>query len=229
MNPIGDGYFLINKPAGWTSFDCVQFLKHRYGFKKAGHAGSLDPIATGLMVILVNGATRWFDELQKRSKVYETRLLLGVSFDTQDITGTVTEFRPPETEPSETKVCEALQSFVGETLQTPPAYSALKVKGKPAYTYARKGEMLTLPGRPAFIHKIELLQYRFPEISFRVECKKGFYVRTLCFDLAGKLGAAGTLCALKRLAQSGHTLEEALSMDQLPENIAPRLKTLSPL
>ncbi len=226
MNSIGDGYFLIDKPAGWTSFDCVHFLKHFYGFKKAGHAGSLDPIATGLMVILVNGATKWFDALQKHPKIYETRLLLGVSFDTQDITGVVTELRQPETEPSEGLVREALQTFVGETMQIPPAYSALKVHGKPAYAYARQGEMLTLPGRPVFIHKIKLLHYRFPEISFHLECNKGFYVRTLCFDLALKLGTAGVLCSLKRLAQSGHTVQEALSLEQLPENIAPHLKTL---
>jgi tRNA pseudouridine55 synthase len=224
INP--DGYFLIDKPEGWTSFDCVHFLKRFYGFKKVGHAGSLDPIATGLMVILVNNATRWFDALQKQSKIYETRLLLGVSFDTQDITGTLTEFRPPETEPSEKWVREMLQTFVGETLQTPPAYSALKVRGKPAYTYARQGEMLTLQKRPAFIHNIELLRYRFPEISFHVECKKGFYVRTLCSDLASKLGAAGVLCSLRRLAQSGHKIQEALSLERLPENIAPHLKSL---
>lgn len=209
---------------GWTSFDCVRFLKNRYGLKKAGHAGTLDPIGTGLMLILVNEGTRLFNRLQEKDKIYEAVLLLGISFDTQDITGCISKWDPPKRVPKKDEISRVLESFKGESIQSPPLFSALKVKGKPAYYYARKGESVVLSPRKIHIDSIELQQYRFPHVFFKVKSGKGLYVRTLCQDIANKLETAGTLSGLRRLGQYKHHVNEAFNMDHLPETIFPHLR-----
>lgn len=212
------GYILIDKPCGWTSFDCVSYVKRKYRFQKAGHAGALDPIASGLIIIMVNNATTWFDLLQKKIKIYEATLILGLSFDTQDITGNLIKFKEPDSLPDEKEVIKVLKCFEGETMQVPPAYSALKVKGKPAYEYARNGKHLVLPARKVFIERIELITYHFPYIRFRVFCKKGFYVRSLCEDIAKTLGCHGVLSFLRRIGQSGHSIRDASVISELSMN-----------
>ena len=216
---IRDGYVLLDKPSGWSSFDCVNFIKRKYNPKKAGHAGALDPIATGLIIIMLNGATRWFDLFHTQVKTYEAKMLLGVSFDTQDITGEITAFDPPPRIYTREEVLAALDCFKGDILQTPPVYSAIKIKGQPAYHYARNGQSLKMEPRPARVEQIELMDYHFPHISFRITCHKGFYVRSICEDIAVKLGTQGVLASLRRTRQSGYGVEQAFKVTSSPQDL----------
>ncbi|EKD28536.1 MAG: tRNA pseudouridine synthase B [uncultured bacterium] len=234
MNNSSIGYILLDKPIGWSSFDCVSYIKRKYSLKKAGHGGSLDPIATGLLLILINNATKWFDNLHNHYKTYEVAMLLGASFDTLDITGNMENFysfnsnksnfilNSTQTEfisPTSKEVNEVLLSFKGESYQTPPKYSALKINGKSAYEYARKGKAVEMIQRKIFVDDIELTHYNFPKITFKVTCSKGFYVRSLCNDIAGKLGTLGVMYNLRRISQAGNNINEALEISKLPMNI----------
>lgn len=222
------GYLLFDKPCGWTSFDCVSFLKKKYHFNKAGHAGSLDPIASGLIIIMTEEATKWFDAFQKQSKIYEATLLLGVAFDTEDITGKITDFCSLPHIPAEGDVQCTLQSFVGTIVQRPPVYSAIKIQGRPAYEYARTGQNIEIPSRETYVEKIELIRYQFPHISFKITCKKGFYVRTLCEDIAKKLSTRGVLTSLRRLGQAGHHVTESFTLHTRPASIDSLIKRTLP-
>ncbi len=214
-----DGYVLINKPYGWTSFDCVSYIKRKYTLKKLCHAGTLYPIATGILLIMIGKATKYFDHFQKNIKAYDATLLLGAEFDSGDITGKLKEFSPPDFPPIKEVVLKALNNFIGETTQVPPQHSALKIKGKSAYKYAREGIDIKMTPRKVFIDKIDLLKYEFPHITFRIFCKKGFYVRSLCMDIAEKLHTKGVMTALSRIKQSGHSIEETRGLKDLPEDI----------
>ena len=216
MKNKNSGYLLFDKPCGWTSFDCVSYLKKKYHFSKMGHAGSLDPIASGLIIVMSDEATRWFDAFQKHPKIYDATLLLGVAFDTEDITGQITNFCSLPHIPAQADVECTLQSFVGSIIQRPPVYSAIKIQGRPAYEYARTGKNVEIPSRETFVEKIELIRYQFPHISFRVSCKKGFYVRTLCEDIARKLSTRGVLTSLRRISQAGHHVSEAFTLKTRP-------------
>jgi tRNA pseudouridine55 synthase len=177
---------------------------------------------------MVNDATRWFDRLQKELKVYEATLLLGAGFDSQDITGTLERFSPPDGVPGRESLLEALESFTGETEQVPPVYSAIKIRGKPAYHYARKGKSPAMPARKVYIESMELLDYDFPHVTFRVACKKGFYVRSLCEDIAARLSTISVLSRLRRTAQSGHRVNEAVAPRNLPDDYRDLLVTRLP-
>jgi len=220
------GFFLVDKPLGWTSFDCVQCIKRRYRLKKVGHAGTLDPIASGLLIILVGGATRWFDQMQIGCKEYRTTLLLGASFDTQDITGKLLDLASPHELPDFACVQDTLNEFLGQSEQCPPVYSAIKIGGKPAYHYARKGNPIAPKKRLINIESIELENYTFPHIHFKVRSGKGMYVRTLCSDIAGRLGVPGSLAALERTRQGDYTLAEAQGLEALPDDIRCHLRQL---
>lgn len=193
-----------------------------------GHAGSLDPIASGLIIIMTEEATKLFDAFQKQSKIYEATLLLGVAFDTEDITGKITDFCSLPHIPAQADVEGTLQTFVGIIIQRPPAYSAIKIQGRPAYEYARTGQNIEIPSRETFVEKIELIRYDFPHITFRITCKKGFYVRTLCEDIARKLSTRGVLTSLRRISQAGHHVNEAFTLHERPVSLDSVLKRTLP-
>lgn len=201
-----DGVLVIDKPSGKSSFDVIRDLRRKLGTRKMGHLGTLDPLATGVLVVFVGKATsliRYFDDLDK---VYEATLEFGKTSDTYDSTGevTITGTDAPDQEILET----ALQSFLGSQWQIQPAFSALKIDGKRAYERARAGETLKLGKRQVVIHELELLEYEAPTARIRVNCSNGTYVRSLIHELGEKLGCGAIMTGLRRLTVGPFSLAD---------------------
>ena len=195
-----NGILLIYKPSGMTSHDVVNRIRRILHTKKVGHCGTLDPDATGVLVLCIGKATKALQFLTSEEKEYIATLSLGTSTDTYDASGRITEsqeFTGVE------HVEEVLQSFVGTQTQIPPIYSAIKVNGKKLYEYARNCEDVKIEPRDIYIHNIELISQDGNEIIFKVQCSKGTYIRSLCVDIAKKLGYPGHMSKLIR-SQSGH-------------------------
>lgn len=203
-----DGILLVDKPAGWTSFDVVAKIrgqiKAEYAARgekptkaqlKTGHAGTLDPFATGLLVILLGDATKKATEFLKLDKVYEATIRLGQTSTTGDPEGEITEVS--STQPTTSEVKAALEQFVGEITQVPPRFSAIKVNGQRAYKLARHGKEVEVPPRQVTIYTIELLEYSYPELKIRAHVGSGTYIRTLAEDIGAQLGV-GAYCAQLR-------------------------------
>lgn len=209
-----NGIILINKEKGYSSHDVVNIARRALHTKKVGHGGTLDPQAQGLLVLCVNKATKALQFIQSDSKVYQAKLLLGKSTDTYDLEGAVLEEGPVE-KIDEAKIVAVLDSFLGTTKQVPPIYSALKVKGKKLYEYARNNEEVEIEARDITITKIELICYQDDVIEFKVACSKGTYIRSLCVDIAKKLGYPGVMADLIRLQSGNYDLKDAYSIDQL--------------
>ena len=210
-----NGILNVYKEAGFTSHDVVAKLRGICRQKKIGHTGTLDPEAVGVLPVCLGSGTKLCDMLTDKSKEYEAVLLLGQVTDTQDVTGTVLEEH--EVTADEEQAVEAIRSFVGAYEQIPPMYSALKVNGKRLYELARAGKDVERKGRPVEIHSIEILSVSLPEITFRVACSKGTYIRTLCHDIGQKLGCGGTMKSLKRTRVGIFTIDGALKLSQLEE------------
>jgi len=211
------GVFLIDKPVGPTSFQVVRQVRRALGIKKVGHAGTLDPFASGLLILCAGRpATRIIDQLMGGDKIYEATLRLGVETDTQDLEGEVVVQRPVG-ELSRSTVEACLAGFVGEGLQTPPRYSALKHKGKPLYYYARKGIEVVKPPRPIIIRELSLLGLGPDWMTIRVLCGKGTYVRTLAADIGNQLGCGAHLIALRRLQSGPFSVTKALPGESLED------------
>lgn len=210
-----NGILNVYKEAGFTSHDVVAKLRGICRQKKIGHTGTLDPEAVGVLPVCLGSGTKLCDMLTDKSKEYEAVLLLGQVTDTQDVTGTVLEEH--EATVDEEQAVEAIRSFVGAYEQIPPMYSALKVNGKRLYELARAGKEVERKGRPVEIHSIEILSVSLPEITFRVACSKGTYIRTLCHDIGQKLGCGGTMKSLKRTRVGIFTIDGALKLSQLEE------------
>ena len=210
-----NGILNVDKEAGFTSHDVVAKLRGICRQKKIGHTGTLDPDAVGVLPVCLGSGTKLCDMLTDKSKEYEAVLLLGQVTDTQDVTGTVLEEH--EVTVDEEQAVEAIRSFVGAYEQIPPMYSALKVNGKRLYELARAGKEVERKGRPVEIHNIEILSVSLPEITFRVACSKGTYIRTLCHDIGQKLGCGGTMKSLKRTRVGIFTIDGALKLSQLEE------------
>ncbi len=209
------GVFLIDKPVGPTSFRMVQQVRRALGIKKVGHAGTLDPFASGLLILCAGRpATRIIDQLMGGDKLYEATLQLGVETDTQDLEGEVVNQRPVG-DLSRTVVEECLHGFLGEGMQIPPRYSALKHKGKPLYYYARKGVEVVKEARPIMIRELALLDLGSDWLTIRVLCGKGTYVRTLAADIGNVLGCGAHLTALRRLQSGSFSVKDALPGDCL--------------
>ena len=208
-----NGILNVYKEAGYTSHDVVAKLRGICRQKKIGHTGTLDPDAVGVLPVCLGNATRLCDMLTDKSKEYEAVLLLGKVTDTQDISGKVLEEHPVPAE--EEKAVEAVLSFLGKYEQIPPMYSALKVNGKKLYELARAGKEVERAGRPVEIRQIEILSAALPEITFRVVCSKGTYIRTLCHDIGARLGCGGTMKSLKRTRVGLFTIDNALRLDEL--------------
>jgi len=209
-----DGILLVDKPAGWTSHDVVLELRRILGVPKIGHFGTLDPLATGVLIAACGRATRLFPFFQRHDKVYDARIRLGVSTDTYDSQGTPTS---PVSDriPAEDEVRAALAVFVGRQEQVPPAFSAKKHKGEPLYKMARRSEFVPLKPSSVVVYELSLTAYRPPDLDIRVRCSGGTYVRSLAHDLGLKLGCRGHLAGLVRTAVGPFGLDRCLSLDAL--------------
>ncbi|MCL2857559.1 MAG: tRNA pseudouridine(55) synthase TruB [Oscillospiraceae bacterium] len=209
------GFVIVDKPAGMTSFGVVAKIRGMSGIKKVGHAGTLDPDATGVLPVFLGGATRFIDLLPEHDKRYTATLLLGQTTDTQDTTGTVLRTRPIAA--GKDQVERALAGFVGKQKQIPPMYSAVKQDGKRLYQLARAGVEVERPARNVEIHEINLLEWDEPvgRYIIDVRCSKGTYIRTLCHDLGERLGCGGVMENLRRTSACGYSLQGALTLDAL--------------
>lgn len=210
-----DGILCINKPQGWTSFDVVAKMRGIAGTRRMGHAGTLDPMATGVLPLFIGGATRFHELLPCQDKRYRAGLRLGVETDTQDITGKVLRELPVHCTFADVKA--ALEGFAGEISQQAPAYSAVQVDGRRLYDLARQGIEVPRPFRQVTIYSATLCEAEGGEYSLDVHCSKGTYIRTLCHDLGQKLGCGGALSSLERTMAAGFTLEDCITLEQAQE------------
>ncbi len=210
-----NGIVIIDKPAGWTSMDVCAKLRGILHERRIGHSGTLDPMATGVLAVFVGRATRAVEFCEADDKEYLAAMRLGTVTDTQDITGTVLETHPVSV--SDAALNAALLDFTGDISQIPPMYSAVKIGGKKMYELARKGQSVERAARPVTIKALELLSREGDEVSLRVVCSKGTYIRTLCHDIGAALGCGACLTSLRR-TRSGHfTLDQARSLEQAAE------------
>ncbi len=210
-----NGIIVIDKEPGFTSHDVVAKMRGICGQRKIGHTGTLDPMATGVLPVCLGSATKLCDMLADRDKEYVTELLLGVETDTQDVTGQILAERPVEVQ--ESQVRETAASFVGEYLQVPPMYSALKVDGKKLYELARAGKEVERKARPVQIYELEILACNFPVVRMRVVCSKGTYIRTLCADIGERLQCGGTMQSLRRTRVGMFSLGDAITLGELQQ------------
>lgn len=226
-----DGVLLVDKPIKLTSHDVVDRLRRHFGFKKVGHCGSLDPAATGLLLIVLERATKLQNLLMSDDKTYEGTLLLGISTDSQDSDGAVLAQKPVPPLILE-DIERVFEKFRGDIQQVPPMVSALKHHGQPLYKLARKGQTVEREPRMVHIYDLRLLRLELPRVQFRVTCTKGTYVRTLCLDIGDALGCGGHLAELRRTRsgnfdiKDAHKLNEllALNREQLQPLVVPILK-----
>jgi tRNA pseudouridine55 synthase len=209
-----EGVLLVDKPRDHTSHDVIARLRGKLRMKRIGHAGTLDPMATGLLVVLVGKATGLSQYLISLDKEYTGTIKLGVVTNSQDADGEVLETRPvpPLTE---AQVKAAMEGFLGDQYQTPPMFSAIKIDGVPLYKLARKGEEIQREPRFIRVMSWELTRFASPELDFRVRCTKGTYVRTLAHDLGQKLGCGAHLTALRRTGTDRLNVAQALTMEQI--------------
>lgn len=212
-----NGVINIYKIKGFTSHDVVAKLRGIMKQKKIGHTGTLDPDAIGVLPVCLGSATKLCDMLTDKEKEYVAKVRLGVITDTQDMTGAV--LCQKEVDVDENQVTEALQTFVGKYEQVPPMYSALKVNGKKLYELAREGKEVERKARPVTVHYIEVMDMQLPELTIRVGCSKGTYIRTLCHDLGERLGCGAAMAALERTKSGQFTLDTALTLAELEEKL----------
>ena len=208
------GVVVVDKPVGWTSHDVVAKVRRLAGQKRVGHAGTLDPLASGVLPVLLGRATRLMELVQSGRKTYRTTVTLGSATDTDDGEGSVVAEAPVPALSAST-IEDALTGFRGEILQAPPPYSALKVDGQRAYARARRGESVTLALRPVTIDALDLLAFSSTELELQVVCSKGTYIRALARDIARALGTVGYMSALRRTSVGAFSATEASSPDRL--------------
>ena len=227
QQPSPSGVLAVDKPAGWTSFDVVAVIRRAVRVKRVGHGGTLDPLATGLLPILVGSATRFSDRLHRASKVYAALVRFGRETTTDDAEG---EVRREATVPplGRDELDAALEAFRGELLQTPPAFSAVKVGGRRAYRAARAGEELPLEPRRVRIERLEVAGWAPPSLHLLIVCGSGTYVRSLARDIGRACGSAAHLGALRRLAVGALTVEGAVDPGSIralsPSHISEQLR-----
>lgn len=219
MNEIKNGLILIDKPTGISSAVVVARVKKLLKASKCGHTGTLDPFASGLMVVCLEKATKVSSFLLGGEKTYEAEMLLGKDTDTQDRTGqVVSEFSSEEVlKIKENEIHQAFAGFRGNILQKPPAFSALKQNGVPLYKLARKGRPVEKPARPVTILELEILEINLPSVFFRVRCSSGTYIRTLCHDIGRILGCGAHLKELRRTENCGFSVNNAIKLDDFRE------------
>ena len=208
-----NGIILVDKPCGWTSHDVVGKLRGILRERRIGHSGTLDPMATGLLVVFAGRATRAVEFAEADSKEYIAGLRLGVSTDTQDTTGNVLNIC--EALPSKDELIAAANGFLGEISQIPPMYSAIKINGKKLYELARRGEIVERSPRKVTISKLELLGEDKCDYILDIHCSKGTYIRTLCSDIGDKLGCGGCMSSLRRVKAGVFSITQAHTMEQI--------------
>ena len=227
-----NGFIIINKPASLTSHDVVDRLRKLTSVKQIGHAGTLDPFATGVLIVAIGNTTRLFEYTKSWSKTYEAEITLGATSDTDDVTGTITPHPRPFSSleekgspllkrgevgapPGEEEIRKTLTSFLGPILQVPPTYAAIKVKGKKLYEYARIGETAVRKPRPVTIHSIKLLSYEYPFLKLEIHCGPGTYIRALGRDIGEKLGTGAYVSRLERKSIHTFHISQSLSLSKL--------------
>lgn len=217
---------LVDKPLKWTSFDVVNKVRHAGKFKKVGHAGTLDPLATGLLILCIGKKTKTIETYQAQTKEYTGTFLIGKTTPSFDLeTEFDNEFRIDHITADEIE--KARLSFVGEIEQVPPVFSAIKVKGKRAYQAAREGKSLELKSRKVTIDTFEIDSARFPEIDFKIVCSKGTYIRSIARDFGKALESGGTLISLRRTKIGDFSVENALDIETLVGQIKEERESLS--
>ncbi len=208
------GLLNINKPSGMSSRRVVDIVARLAGTKRVGHAGTLDPLASGVLVVCVDWATRLVTFVQDRPKVYSARFLLGQTSNTDDITGTVVEFADAP-RPTRAEVETELTAFRGTIHQVPPQFSAVHVGGRRAHKLARRGETVVLESRPIEVYRIDLVRYEFPEVDVRIECGSGTYIRSIARDLGYALGCGGVMSSLVRQRIGDFSISTAVTPQEL--------------
>ena len=214
-----NGIVIVDKPQGWTSQDVTARLRRVFNTRRIGHGGTLDPMATGVLPVFVDRATRGVEFFEHAEKTYETVLRLGMTTDTEDISGTVLTEQDAFVTGEQLEA--VLEQFRGEILQVPPMYSALKINGQKLVDLARKGKTVERQPRPITIHELTLLGMEAEGIRLRVRCSKGTYIRTLCKDIGEALGCGGCMAALRRIQAGEYTIAEAVPLQELLDTEAP--------
>jgi len=209
-----DGVLLVDKAAGMTSHDVVAIVRRRLGTKRVGHCGTLDPLATGLLIIVIGRGTKISELLMSEDKEYVGTMMLGVTTDSQDADGQIVETKPVPAYDRAT-IDAAFSKFHGDFYQMPPMVSAIKKEGVPLYKLARQGKVVEREPRFVHVYAHEIKDVRLPEIEFRVACTKGFYVRTYAFDIGETLGCGAHLKALRRTKSGKFTLEHAITVEDI--------------
>jgi tRNA pseudouridine55 synthase len=217
IDNVVSGVLVIDKPIGLTSHDVVQIIRRGTGIRRAGHTGTLDPRASGVLVVLIGPAVRLSEYVSASDKRYQATIRLGSSTDTYDAEGVVTQSTVSVDEITEEHFTEVLQEFIGEIEQVPPPYSAVKVKGKKAYEMAREGEEVDLSPRKIHVYSLEVLEWALPEVVVDVYCSSGTYVRSLANDLGNRLGCGAHLVGLRRTKSGRFTLRDAVPLRRLQE------------
>ena len=208
-----NGLIIINKPEGISSHSVVSRVKRALGAKKAGHTGTLDPMATGVLPVLIERGVKASEYMLTEDKHYRATVLLGVTTDTEDVSGKI--LSSSDEIPDEKKVFEAVHSMQGKSMQMPPMYSAIKLGGKKLYELARKGEVVERESREINVYEIIPEKINDREYFLDVRCSKGTYIRTLCADIGAKLGCGAAMKTLERLEAGGFTIDEAISLEEL--------------
>jgi len=217
-----EGILIVDKPSGMTSHDVVSFIRRRFKMRRVGHAGTLDPLATGVLIMLIGPSTKLFSKFEPFDKTYLATLLLGTKTDSSDIQGKVIEEKP-YTDITEEQFKEVMKGFVGEIQQVPPMVSAVKINGKKLYELAREGKEVPRPARNVRIDELKLVEFASPYVKIYLECSKGTYVRQLAHDIGDRLGCGACITQIRRAAVGPFTLERSVQLEEVDES-----KILSP-
>lgn len=222
---MNSGIFLINKDKGLSSNKAIQKIRRRLNIKKIGHFGTLDPLAEGLLICGINRGTKLSERFLNLDKSYFSRIMLGIKTTTDDSEGNIIEEK--NIQASEKEILETIKTFVGESKQKPPFFSALKHKGKPLYKYAREGKLIEKEPRDIKIYQILDIVIENVFVSFKISCSKGTYIRSIARDLGDKLGCGGHLVELVRLSQGNFELKDAKKVDEIQMSDLINIENLS--
>ncbi len=214
---MNDGIVIVNKPSGMTSHDVVSFIRHKFKMRRVGHAGTLDPLATGVLVVLLGKSTKLFDRFVAFDKAYQATLLLGLTTTTADIQGKILK-QLPYPKITHREIAEVFSRFVGNIQQIPPMVSAVKLNGKRLYKLARQGIQIERPPRHIRIDLLQLIDCLLPEVKFYLECSKGTYVRQLAQDIGEILGCGACISQIERTKVGPFAINDAVTLEELNEN-----------
>ena len=212
-----DGFVIVDKPSGITSHDVVSLVRRKFQMRRVGHAGTLDPLATGVLIVLLGQSTKLFDKFSSFDKAYEATLMLGMTTDTADIQGKTLR-QAPFQDITKKQIEDTFRQFLGDIEQTPPMVSAVKVSGKRLYKLARKGIEVKREPRKIRISSLRLVSFSLPEVRFHLECSKGTYVRKLAEDVGKVLGCGGCISQIKRTKVGDFSIEEAVKLEDIDES-----------